>query len=104
VTGRRVRVALLGAAATVIVAYGGSSLVRVWQMLREAEGLETEIGRLRARQQDLGTEIGRLRNDPDAIEQAARELLGLVKPGEKVLKLPPSPAPAPGPPTRPGGG
>jgi cell division protein FtsB len=34
--------------------------------------------------------VTRLRTDPDYIEQVAREDLGLVKPGEKVLKLPPS--------------
>ena len=34
--------------------------------------------------------VTRLRSDPDFIEQVAREDLGLVKPGEKVLKLPPS--------------
>ena len=34
--------------------------------------------------------MARLRTDPDSIEQIAREELGLVKPGERVLKLPPS--------------
>jgi cell division protein FtsB len=102
VTGYPLRVALLGAIAAALLAYGGSGLLRVWHMHREVEDLEQEIGRLRARQQDLGTDIRRLRSDPDAIEQAARELLGLVKPGEKVLKLPPSPAPGLAP--RPGGG
>jgi cell division protein FtsB len=37
--------------------------------------------------------VTRLRSDPDLIEQVAREDLGLVKPGERVLKLPPSPGP-----------
>jgi len=35
--------------------------------------------------------VNRLRTDPDFIEQVAREDLGLVKPGERVLKLPLSP-------------
>ncbi|HVQ76850.1 MAG TPA: septum formation initiator family protein [Candidatus Binatia bacterium] len=85
-----------------LVVYGGSSLMRVWQMHRDVEGIEQEIDRLRARRQELGRDIERLRSDPDAIEQAARELLGLVKPGDKVLKLPPVPASRAL--TRPGGG
>jgi cell division protein FtsB len=102
VTAGSVRLTLLGAVAVALLAYGGSSAVRVWQMHREVEGLAQDIGRLRARQQELGADIRRLRTDPDAIEQAARELLGLVKPGERVLKLPPSPPPGPAP--RAGGG
>ena len=94
----------MSVAVAAILAYGGSSLVRVWQMHREADALEREIGELRERQQALGADIGRLRSDPDAIEQAARELLGLVKPGEKILKLRPSPPTAPGSSARPGGG
>jgi cell division protein FtsB len=99
---RSVSLIAAGVVAAGLVAYGGSSLVRVFEMLREVGGLEQEIGRLRARRQELGREIQRLRTDPEAIEQAARELLGLVKPGDRVLKLPP--APAPGPTPRPGGG
>ena len=99
---RSLRVIVLAMVAVGLVVYGGSSLVRVWQMHRDVEGLEQEIGQLRARRQELGRDIERLRSDPDAIEQAARELLGLVKPGDKVLKLPP--VPASGALTRPGGG
>ena len=99
---RSLRVVVVGMVAVGLVVYGSSSLVRVWQMYRDVEGLEQEIGRLRARQLELGRDIQRLRSDPDAIEQAARELLGLVKPGDKVLKLPP--VPASGASTRPGGG
>jgi len=34
--------------------------------------------------------VTRLRSDPDSIEQIAREELGLIRPGERILKLPPS--------------
>ncbi len=77
--------------ALAILAYGGQSLARVWQMKHEVESLEREIGALRAETDRLGTAITRLRTDPDYIEQVARETLGLVKPGERVLKLPPTP-------------
>ena len=43
---------------------------------------------------ELTAEVDRLRSDPEFIEQMARERLGLVKPGDRVYKLPPSPGPA----------
>jgi cell division protein FtsB len=81
----------MGAAALLLLGYGGQSLARVWQMKHEVESLERQIGLLRTETDRLSTAIDRLRNDPDYIEQVAREALGLVKPGERVLKLPPSP-------------
>jgi cell division protein FtsB len=81
----------LGAAALLTLTYGGQSLARVWQMKHEVESLEREIVTLRAETGRLTALVTRLRSDPDLIEQVAREDLGLVKPGEKVLKLPPSP-------------
>jgi cell division protein FtsB len=95
---RPLRTMLLSVVAVAMLAYGGSSLVQVWQMQRHVEGLEEESGRQRAQQQELSTGIHRFRTDPEAIEQAARELLGLVKPGDRVWTLPPSPlAPASAP-------
>ncbi len=81
----------LGAAALMTLTYGGQSLARGWQMKHEVESLEREIVSLRAETGRLTALVTRLRSDPDFIEQVAREDLGLVKPGEKVLKLPPSP-------------
>ncbi len=80
-------IALVGLA---IVGYGGQSLGRVWQMKREVDGLEREIAGLRAETERLSAAVAKLRSDPDSIERVAREELGLVKPGERVLKLPPS--------------
>jgi cell division protein FtsB len=81
---------LMAVAAIVLLAYGGSSLARVVQMKREVESLERDIVALREETGRLSKTIDRLRTDPEYIEQLAREALGLVKPGEKVLKLPPS--------------
>ena len=74
-----------------ILAYGGQSLARVWQMKREVESLEREITGLRTDTAELSAAVSRLRSDPESIEKVARETLGLVKPGDRVLKLPPSP-------------
>ena len=89
--GRTLILAAFGAAAVLTLTYGGQSLARVWQMKHDVEGLEREIGALRAETGRLTAVVNRLRTDPDFIEQVAREDLGLVKPGERVLKLPPSP-------------
>lgn len=89
--GTMLRGLAMGAVALCLLVFGGQSLARVWQMKHEVESLEREIGTLRTETDKLSTAIERLRNDPDHIEQVARETLGLVKPGERVLKLPPSP-------------
>jgi cell division protein FtsB len=91
VRGRALVVAAFGVATLLTLGYGGQSLARVWQMKHEVESLEREISALRAETGRLTALVGRLRSDPDYIERVAREDLGLVKPGEKVLKLPPSP-------------
>jgi len=90
VRGRTLGTIALAVAALAIVAYGGESLRRVWQMTREVKSLEREIAVLRADTAQLSADVTRLRSDPESIEKDARERLGFVKPGERVLKLPPS--------------
>lgn len=92
-SGRPLALAALGLATLLVLGYGGQSLARVWRMKQEVESLEREIGTLRAETGRLTELVTRLRTDPDYIERVAREDLGLVKPGERVLKLPPSSAP-----------
>ena len=92
--GRALITTALGAATVLTLTYGGQSLARVWQMKHEVESLEREIVTLRAETGRLTATVNRLRTDPDFIEQMARERLGLVKPGDRVYKLPPSPGPA----------
>jgi len=81
----------LAVAALAIVGYGGQSLSRVWHMKHDVESLEREIAELRAATIALKADVASLRSDPEAIEKIAREQLGFVKDGERVLKLPPSP-------------
>ena len=88
---RTLGVAALAVATLAILGYGGQSLGRVWHMKQEVESLEREIAVLRTETDRLSAAVARLRSDPDSIEKVAREALGLVKPGERVLKLPPSP-------------
>jgi len=91
VSPRALGTAALAVAALAIVGYGGQSLTRVWQMKHEVESLEREIARVRKATIELREEVDWLRSDPEAIEKIARERLGFIKPGERVLKLPPSP-------------
>ena len=87
---RLLRTAILMVLAISLAVYGGQSLTRVWALKKEAETLEREVGVLRADTARLTAEVDRLRTDPEYIEQIAREKLGLVKPGERVYKLPPA--------------
>ena len=92
-TARRRRLLSTVAAAAIAVSfavYGGQSLTRVFALKREVESLEREVGALRADAARLTAEVDRLRTDPEYIEQIARDRLGLVKPGDRVLKLPPA--------------
>ena len=53
---------------------------RVSAMRAEMTALEDENGRLRA-------QVRRLRNEPQEIERIARDVLGLVRPGETVYEF-----------------
>jgi cell division protein FtsB len=90
VSGRAVGTAALTLAALGILGYGAQSLTRVWQIRHEVLSLEREIAALRVETARLQATVIQLRSDPDTIEKLARERLGFVKPGERVLKLPPS--------------
>ena len=54
---------------------------------RDLQDLEERNRTLRERNQALLEEIELLRSDPAAIERAAREELGFVRPGELVFTL-----------------
>ena len=78
----------LGVVTVGLLVFGGAGLVRVWQMKQEMLAIEREIRALRAEADRLSRTVDRLRDDPALIEQIAREELGMVKGGEKVLKFP----------------
>jgi cell division protein FtsB len=75
-------VALLG-----IAAWKGS---RDLAAARERERLlETRIEETRGRIDGLRGRIDRLRSDPGTLERLAREDLGMVRPGDVIIELPP---------------
>ncbi len=65
----------------------------------QLDDLRREANALRSRNAGLAAEVEALRTEPAAIERHARDELGMVYPGELVLRLepsPPSPSLAPG--------
>jgi cell division protein FtsB len=82
--------AVLAVLAVSFAAYGGQSLTRAWTLKKDVENLEREVGALRAETARLTADVDRLRTDPEYIEQIARDKLGLVKPGDRIYKLPPA--------------
>jgi cell division protein FtsB len=58
--------------------------------MAEVDALEREILSLRGQTRELARTVDRFRSDPAIIEKIAREELGYVRPGETVLKFPPT--------------
>jgi cell division protein FtsB len=91
------RTVLVAAAAVVfavllLAGYDGSrDLARL--KARESQ-LEARLRHTEGNIAELKDRIGRLRSDPYTLERAAREELGLVRPGEVVVILPRAGVPA----------
>ena len=72
----------------------GSGAVKGWRDLRAAQSREQELATRVAAAEErialLRERIGRLRDDPVTLERMAREQLGLVRPGDVVVVLPPT--------------
>jgi cell division protein FtsB len=97
-TSPRVRAALASVAAAAVllgVAAADPDGLRKWRHLaREARRIEAENQLLARENERLRRDVRALQGDPAALEQAAREDLGYVRPGEIVFKLGEEPAPA----------
>ena len=61
---------------------GEGSLAEVNNLRHEIERQRNELERLRARNRSLQAEVDDLREGMEAIEERARNELGMVKPGE----------------------
>ncbi len=74
---------------------GDRGLPATLRVRREHRELEAAIAALRAANERLQLETRRLRHDPAAIEDLARQDLGLVRPGERlfIVKDPRAPVP-----------
>jgi cell division protein FtsB len=67
--------------------FGDGSLQEVWELHREVEAQRVENLQLRERNAALEAEVRDLQQGLDAIEEHAREDLGMVKEGETFYQL-----------------
>ena len=83
---------LLGAAV-----FGENGILQLRRLRTEVASLHRDVQALEAENDRLSRALIELRSDPAALERIAREELGLVRPGERVLRFPrssPPPDPA----------
>ena len=99
-TRERLGVVLALLVAVGLAVFGVRESVRVWRLHQDLEILERDVQDMSARQKRLEAQAERLRNDPSYIEKLAREEMGMVRPGDRVLKFPSQPSPMPLPPSR----
>ena len=71
--------------------FGKKGVMDLRRARRNLAALETRVKALEAEKAQLEAEIERLEKDPRAVEKPAREKLGLVGPGEKVVVIPSPP-------------
>ena len=57
------------------------------RLAEDLEGIEGSNEQLRRKNEKLRRELQLLADDPAALERAAREELGLVRPGEVIFRL-----------------
>jgi cell division protein FtsB len=67
--------------------FGDGSLQEVWQLHTEVEAQREENLRLRERNDALDAEVLDLQQGLDAIEERAREDLGMIKEGETFYQI-----------------
>lgn len=65
--------------------FGERGLLANWDMGQRNALAQTAIDEMRERNDELTDEIRRLREDPAAVEELAREELGLMKDGELLI-------------------
>jgi cell division protein FtsB len=64
---------------------GARGLPAMLQARRDYRALASDLERLKAENAELRRAVRRLREDPRAVEELAREELGLIAPGEKLF-------------------
>jgi len=77
---------LVVAAAATLALDRATGVVQLMRLAREVEEAEADLEVLIAERDDLRSRARRLREDPREIEWVAREQLGMVRPGELVVR------------------
>ena len=73
--------------------FGDNGVIALRRLRGEVDALVREVRALEAENERLSRAITELQEDPAVIERIAREELGLVRPGERVLRFPRSSRP-----------
>lgn len=74
---------VIGLVLSALVGDGG--VARHGPLRRELRALEAEVQTLDAANRSLSREVEALRSDPEYMESVARDELGWVRPGERVV-------------------
>ena len=84
---------VVGVLALLLVAaiLGDKGVLQLRRLRTEVETLHQQVQTLEAENERLSRAIGELRDNPSVIERIAREELGLVRPGESVVRFPRTP-------------
>ena len=71
--------------------FGQHGFIAMRRTQNEIEKVKKEIDRLNSENIELGQQVKALKTDPRLIEKIAREELQHAKPGEIIIRIPPSP-------------
>jgi len=96
----RLGVVLFIVVAVGLAVFGARESIRVLRMRQDLQTLERDAQDMSVRQKRLEEQAERLRNDPGYIEKLAREEMGMVRQGDRVLKFPSQQPPGQLPPNR----
>ena len=75
--------------------FGKGGWLRVWELDRQLDAQRAENEKLRARNAALDAEVRDLKTGYDAIEERARNELGMIRPDEVFYQVLEAPAPKP---------
>jgi cell division protein FtsB len=75
--------------------FGPHGFIAMRRTQNEIEKVQKDLDRLNKENIELGDQVRALKTDPRLIEKIAREDLQRAKPGEIIIRIPPSQQPAP---------
>ena len=80
----------LSAASVALVLDREDGIRALIELRRQARDSHARVDRLSAEKERLSSLVSGLRSDPDQVEAAARSRLGMLRPGEVVVRMPSS--------------
>jgi cell division protein FtsB len=97
----RTLLGLLVLALVVHDVFGQHGFIAMRRTQSEIDRVRKDLDRLNKENMELGDQVRALKTDPRLIEKIAREDLQRAKPGEIIIRIPPSQQPAPEPRAKP---